>query len=206
MGIIDFLLKNIQKETVEEQLPLEQIPEDVFYTRNYYKDRKFIIGDYTYGKPDVIFENENANLVIGKFCSIAEKVCIFLGGNHRTEWITTYPFSSIPKEEFESFRHITGHPTTKGDVVIGNDVWIGRGVTILSGVKIGDGAVISAESVVTKEVGSYEIWGGNPAKFIRKRFSAEEIAKLQEIQWWNWDIEKIKENIPLLMSENIDKL
>ena len=94
---------------------------------------------------------------------------------------------------------IRDSPTTKGDVVIGNDVWIGRGVTILSGVKIGDGAVISAESVVTKEVGSYEIWGGNPAKFIRKRFSAEEIAKLQEIHWWTWEIEKITGNIPCIL-------
>ena len=168
MGIIDFLLKNIQKETVEEQLPLEQIPEDVFYTRNYYKDRKFIIGDYTYGKPDVIFENENANLVIGKFCSIAEKVCIFLGGNHRTEWITTYPFSSIPKEEFESFRHITGHPTTKGDVVIGNDVWIGANSVVLPGVQIGNHSVIGAGSIITKNIPPYSVAVGNPARIVKR--------------------------------------
>ena len=44
-----------------------------------------------------------------------------------------------------------------------NDVWIGQNVTIMTGVKIGDGAIIAANSVVTKNVDSYSIVGGNPA-------------------------------------------
>lgn len=76
---------------------------------------------------------------------------------------------------------------------IGNDVWIGVRATILSGLTIGDGAVIGGGSVVTKNVGPYEIWAGNPARFIRKRFNDEAISKLEKIQWWNFrDTELIR--------------
>ena len=61
------------------------------------------------------------------------------------------------------------------------------------GVTIGDGAVIGAGSIVTKDVGPYEIWAGNPARFIRKRFDDETIEKLLESQWWNWDDTKLEE-------------
>ncbi|MEI6155241.1 MAG: CatB-related O-acetyltransferase [Deltaproteobacteria bacterium] len=96
-----------------------------------------------------------------------------------------------------------GHPRDKGDVIIGNDVWIGQGVTILSGVSIGDGAVIAAKSIVTKSVKPYEIVGGNPSKHIRFRFSEDYIEKMLKIQWWNWEISKITENIELLTSDNL---
>ena len=176
-----------------------------FYTKDDFKDKKYIIGDYTYGNPEVIFDNENANLSIGKFCSIADNVTIFLGGNHKTDWLTTYPFTVL-NGSYPEAKHIKGHPATKGNVTIGNDVWIGRNVIILSGVSIGNGAVIAAGSVVTKNVGDYEIWGGNPCKFIKKRFNDETIQSLKEMKWWNWDISKIKENIPELCSANIINL
>ena len=60
---------------------------------------------------------EKATLKIGKFCSIAEGVIILLGGEHRSEWVTTFPFNFF----FEEFKNIKGHPATKGDVTIGND-------------------------------------------------------------------------------------
>jgi virginiamycin A acetyltransferase len=47
--------------------------------------------------------------------------------------------------------------------------------------------------------------GGNPAKVIRKRFSEAQIEALLKIKWWNWDIEKITENVELLTDENVDK-
>lgn len=53
---------------------------------------------------------------------------------------------------------------------IGNDVWIGYGATILQGVNIHEGAIVAAGSVVTKDVESYSIYGGNPAKKIANRF------------------------------------
>ena len=57
---------------------------------------------------------------------------------------------------------------------IGNDVWIGHGAIIMGGVSIGDGAIVAAGSVVTKNVAPCTIVGGNPARFIRNRFSTEE--------------------------------
>ena len=48
-------------------------------------------GKYTYsdGNPKVFYRNNDAKLVVGKFCSIASGVNIYLGGNHRTDWVTT---------------------------------------------------------------------------------------------------------------------
>lgn len=177
-------------------------PTFLFFTKDFFKDKKFKIGDYTYGKPTILFENEEANLTIGKFCSIADNVIIFLGGNHRVDWISTYPFNVLTTY-FPEGEGIKGHPATKGDVIIGNDVWIGRNVTIMSGVSIGDGAVIAAGSVVSKNIGDYEIWGGNPSRILKKRFDRETIIKLQNLKWWEWEINKIKDNVEILCSNNI---
>ncbi len=95
---------------------------------------------------------------------------------------------------------------TKGDTTVGNDVWIGHKATIMAGVTIGDGAIIAAHSLVTKEVAPYSIVGGNPAREIRKRFTEDQIKKLLEIQWWNWNIEKITNNVHNLTSNNFDFL
>ncbi len=57
---------------------------------------------------------------------------------------------------------------------IGNDVWIGHGAIIIAGVTISDGAIVAAGSVVTKDVEPCTIVGGNPAHFIKNRFSTEE--------------------------------
>ncbi len=161
-------------------------------------------GKYTYGKPKIHWDTGEARLTIGNFCSIGDDVNIYLGGNHRTDWVTTYPFGHIHKNIFNNFNG-AGHPSTKGDVIIGNDVWIGSNVTIMSGVKIGDGVVIANNSHVVKDVEDYCIIGGNPAKFIKYRFSKEQIEKLLEIKWWYWDESKINEFSPLLCNNNIDE-
>lgn len=123
---------------------------------------------------------------------------IFLGGEHRVDWLTTYPFSVFWAEA----RHIEGHPRIKGDVVIGNDVWIGTDAMILSGVTIGDGAVIGAGAVVGKDVPPYSIVIGNPGVVVRRRFTEEVIGRLLAIQWWNWDDDRIKKVLPLLLSDD----
>ncbi len=178
-----------------------------FFTKDIFADKKYIIGEYTYGHPNILFENDEANLYIGKFCSIANGVTIFLGGNHRTDWISTYPFNDLPNY-FPESNNLIGHPATKGDVIIGNDVWIGYNVTILSGITIADGAVIAAGSVLTKSVKPYEVWGGNPAQLLKIRFNENQIKKLEELQWWNWDIVKIKNEIPILCNQisNLEQL
>jgi acetyltransferase-like isoleucine patch superfamily enzyme len=60
-------------------------------------------------------------------------------------------------------------------VTIEDDVWVGYGAIIMSGVKIGRGSIIAAGSVVTKDIEPYSIVGGNPAKFIKFRFTSDEI-------------------------------
>ena len=160
-------------------------------------------GKYTYGTPNVLWQSKDANLTIEKFCSIAANVNIYLGGNHRTDWVTTYPFGHIHQNTFNTFTG-EGHPATKGNVIIGNDVWIGSNVTIMSGVTIGDGAVIANNSHVVKNVEPYCLVGGNPAKFIKYRFSKDQIKQLLQIRWWDWEDNKINKYISLLCNENID--
>lgn len=121
------------------------------------------------------------------------------GGGHRTDWITTYPFSTILKDA----KGFTGHPVSKGGVVIGHDIWIGMDAVILSGVKIGNGAVIAARSVVNKDIPPYAIVAGNPGRLVKCRFDQATIADLQEIAWWNWPVSKIKDAWPLLLSSDI---
>ncbi|MBN1075000.1 antibiotic acetyltransferase [Clostridium botulinum] len=159
-------------------------------------------GDFTYGIPNILTWNEGTKVIIGKFCSIAGEVDIFLGGNHRNDWITTYPFNVL----CGSYNYIKGHPSTKGNVIIGNDVWIGRRTTILSGVNIGNGVSIGANSVIAKDIPNYAIVAGNPAKIIRYKFDTETINKLLEISWWDWELEDLRRIVPILQSGNVKAL
>lgn len=140
-------------------------------------------------------------LIIGRYCSIATGAQFMMCGTqgHNYNWISIHPLVGIEGSNFP------GHQW-KGDTVIGNDVWLGAESLIMPGVKIGDGAVIAARAVVTKDVAPFEIWGGNPAKFIKKRFSDSNIQKLLQIQWWNWDTSKLKRNLHLLRSSDVQSL
>ncbi|HYF66443.1 MAG TPA: CatB-related O-acetyltransferase [Herpetosiphonaceae bacterium] len=159
----------------------------------------FAIGKHTYGDPQVFAWGEGATLKIGAFCSIADGVKIYLGGEHRVDWVTTYPFSVM----WPAARHHTGHPRTKGDVVIGNDVWIGADAVILSGVRIGDGAVIGNNSVVVKDVAPYAIVAGNPARFLKTRFDEVTVGRLLAVKWWEWDDARIQATLPALLNNDI---
>jgi len=161
------------------------------------------IGVHTYGKPTVYAWDDKTKLTIGKYCSIAENVTFLLGGNHRVDWISTFPFSEFPNE-WPDTAGVVGHPATRGDINVGNDVWIGHGALILSGVRIGDGAVIGAASVVSKDVAPYSIVAGNPAKEVRLRFSREEIEKLLIIKWWDWPDEIVKKKVLSLCGGTAD--
>ena len=148
------------------------------------------VGEFTYGHPVIKRWDNTTKLKIGKFCSIGANVQIFLGGEHHTDTITTYPFDVL----------VEGKQTpSKGDVTIGNDVWIGNDVIILSGVTIGDGAVIGAGAVVTKDVMPYDISGSVPARALKWRSTASHVFKLR---WWDWPIEKIAEAMPMLMDKD----
>ena len=165
------------------------------------------IGKYTYGFENIIINDwgEGYHVEIGAFCSIARRCNIYVGGNHRKDWITTYPFGILHKNIFTNPNALS-LPISNGNVIIGNDVWIGDNVTIMSGVTIGDGAIIACDSHVVKNVEPYSIVGGNPAKIIKYRFSKDIIESLLEIKWWNWCDDKINENAHLLCSNKIYKL
>jgi acetyltransferase-like isoleucine patch superfamily enzyme len=166
------------------------------------------IGKYSYidqNNADISTYTTDEFIEIGSFTSIAKNLKIFTGGSHRSDWITTYPFGHMYRDIFNGFSG-EGHPHSKGPVIIGNDVWIGANVTIMSGVNIGDGAVIANNSHVVKDVEPYSMVGGNPAKFIKKRFSDEVINKLLQLKWWNFEDSEINEICHLLCSTNFDSL
>ena len=131
------------------------------------------IGSYSYAQDIKVntFDGDS-NFIVGKFCSIGDNLELYFYENHRTDWITTYPFGHMHKDIFNTFDGI-GHPRTNGDIVIGNDIWIGKNVSIMSGITIGDGAVLAAYSHVVKNIEPYTIYGGNPARLIKYRFSKE---------------------------------
>lgn len=140
-------------------------------------------------------------LIIGRYCSIASGVQFMMCGTqgHNYNWIATHPLIDIDGS------HFPGHQW-KGDTVIGNDVWLGAECLIMPGIKIADGAVIAARAVVTKNIGPYEIWGGNPARLIKKRFSDQEIDKILQIKWWDWNLDTLERNIQYLRSSDVETL
>jgi acetyltransferase-like isoleucine patch superfamily enzyme len=176
------------------------------------------IGKYSYGitKKNIYWDNKaydydnnyrQPKLIVGKYCSIGLKCKIYLGGNHRHDWVTTYPFHVkwVHNNTFKSLTDdVEGYPHSNGDVIIGNDVWFGENVTVMSGVKIGDGAVIGTNSVVVKDVEPYSISGGHPAKHIKYRFSEDVIKRLLEIKWWDIEESKLDKLLPYMMNNDID--
>ena len=185
------------------------------YLKNIITNPNIQVGDYTYYDDEVDpasfernvlyhFDFIGDRLIIGKFCSIASGVKFIMnGGNHRTDWLTNYPFpvfgdgwESVMPEDWPH----------KGDTIVGNDVWIGYQATLMPGVQIGDGAIIASQSVVTKSVPPYTVVGGNPAQEIRKRFDEATIQALLEIGWWDWPIERISRNLQAICGSDIEAL
>lgn len=152
------------------------------------------IGKYSYiGNNSFVSDTD-----IGSFTSISTD-CYIGGTSHPTDWASTSPVfhkwenimkKNFARNEFEIFKRTT----------IGNDVWIGNRVMIKAGVKIADGAVVGMGSIVTKDIGPYEIWAGNPARLIRKRFDDETIDAFEKMKWWEWNDNKIEEYADLFIS------
>ena len=189
------------------------------FIKNVIKAPNIIVGDYTYyddEKDPTGFERNNVlfnypifgdKLIIGKFCQIASGTQFIMGAaNHRLCSATTYPFNIMSKTWAEiAPAHLSQLPH-KGDTVIGNDVWFGRNCVVMPGVKIGDGAIVAAESVVTKDVAPYSVVGGNPARFIKKRFDDELIELLLEFKWWDLSPEELANVMPLLCDGDLEKV
>ncbi len=199
------------------KFPLFNKTERTCFLKNFITNPHIIVGDYTYYDDENDVRNFQKNvlyhfdfledkLIIGKFCQIASGVKFLMNGMfHAMQGISTFPFAIFSRDCQKAYPENFHYPF-KGDTVIGNDVWIGYNVTFMPGVHVGDGAIIGTNALVTKDVEPYSVVGGNPAKLIRKRFSDDEISQLLHIAWWNWPISKILENIPALISGNVEAL
>lgn len=199
--------------------PLERHPirgaERLGFLKNFITRPNIEVGDYTYYddpkgpgqfEQNVLyhFEFVGDRLVIGRFTSIAaETRFVMNGGNHATNWFTTFPFPVFgqgwERAQPESWPY-------KGDTVVGSDVWIGYGATIMPGVQIGHGAIVASGALVTKDVEPYAIVGGNPATVLRHRFDVQTRRKLLRIAWWEWDAERITRNLEALCSHDLAAL
>ncbi|WP_144243276.1 CatB-related O-acetyltransferase [Sphingobacterium sp. ML3W] len=137
-------------------------------------------------------------LYIGSHVCIAAEVVILMGGNntHRSDLFSLYPFMETITESYES----------KGDTIIDDGAWLGLRAILLPGVHIGEGAIVASGSVVTKNVAPYSIVGGNPAKFIKFRFSQEVILTLIDLKIYEWCSEKFRQLQPFVCSDNIERL
>jgi virginiamycin A acetyltransferase len=189
----------------------------VCFIKNTVHNPNIIVGDYSYyDDPEVPgnFERHvlyhfpflGDRLIIGKFCAIARQVKFIMNGaNHKMSGISTYPFR-IFGNGWEKAISEPGEFSFKGDTVIGNDVWIGYQALIMPGISIGNGAIVASRSVVASDVPAYTIVGGNPAKPLKQRFSADDIESLQSIAWWDWSAEKITLHLAVIMAGDIDAL
>lgn len=178
--------------------------------REYSSRKKFLktypayeLGKGTYGFPHVLDWHQGTTLKIGNYCSIARNVEIFLGGSHRMDWASTFPFVKF----YPELNHLVQEfGLTNGDVIIGNDVWLGRDCKIMSGVTIGDGAVVAAGAIVTENIPPYAIVGGIPAKVIRYRFDEDTIHALLDSKWWDWPEAEIRKITPMLCTTDLSNL
>jgi acetyltransferase-like isoleucine patch superfamily enzyme len=174
----------------------------------YLKDAKWaVIGEKTYDNGAFVWKwFNNSNLIIGKYCSIANDVNFICDSGYHTEsQVTSFPLFHefldkndeviISNKRYKVNEIQRELKPEKANIIIGNDVWIGMNATILPGVRIGNGVTILAGAVISKDIPDYAIVGGVPAAIIRFKHNQETIDSLNKICWWNWSEEKIKTNV-----------
>lgn len=196
--------------------PMAGFPQ-VCFIKNTVRNPNIVVGDYTYYDDPEDSQNFERNvlyhfpfigdkLVIGKFCAIARGAKFIMNGaNHKMSGVSTYPFQ-IFGGGWEAVMPQPHELPYKGDTVVGNDVWIGYEALVMPGVHIGNGAIVSSRAVVVQDVPAYAVVGGNPAKVIKERFAPEVVQSLEAIAWWDWDVEKITRNLPVIVSGDVAAL
>jgi acetyltransferase-like isoleucine patch superfamily enzyme len=155
LGFVRASFKGVKLSTHSKVSPMAKV-DGASYIGDAAIASNVVIGKGSYINSGVIH-----SAVIGRYCSIGYDVCIGPTEHNLNNWTTSPYLDSINSD-------LDASPP-----ILGNDVWVCAGVIILRGCKIGDGAVIAAGAVVTRDVPGYEVWGGVPAKFIKKRFTNE---------------------------------
>jgi chloramphenicol O-acetyltransferase type B len=158
------------------------------------------VGTGTYGYPQVEIYDRDTVLRVGRYSSIASGVTLLLGGEHRTDWVSSFPLRVVERLPGAE----TGeHMPARGDLVIGCDVWIGYGALITSGVTIGHGAVVGAGAVVAADVPPYAVVAGNRAQVVRHRFPPDQVEALLALAWWDWPRERILASVGGLNGQRV---
>jgi len=121
-----------------------------------HKGGKLTIGNYC-GMSDISISCRD-KITIGNYVMIGANVIINDSNSHSTNYL----------DRREELGYGVRRGITNAPIVIGDDVFIGANSIICKGCSIGERSIIAAGSVVIKDVPSGEIWGGNPAKYIKK--------------------------------------
>jgi acetyltransferase-like isoleucine patch superfamily enzyme len=155
-----------------------------------------------------------ANTVVGRFCSIGNRVGAMPQG-HSFDRFTSSPITSIDEtiRKYGTVGHRYGFSpfslgTKRGSsfqtttwneerrpIVIDHDVWIANDTLIKPGVHIGNGAVVGNRSIVTHDVEPYAVVAGSPAVVRKMRFSDSNIERLEKLAWWRyplWEFEGVQ--------------
>lgn len=164
--------------------PSARIEQPVTIGKNVEIHRNCSVGKYSVINNNSIIYSE---VEIGRYCSIA-RFCELGVAEHPSSFLSSASFqynTNLFKDHsdfaFDRKSVFPEHQHTK----IGHDVWIGAKSVIKTGVTIGHGAIVAGLSFVNKDVPSYAIVGGVPAKIIRYRFDEEIINQLLTLEWWN---------------------
>lgn len=151
------------------------------------------VGDYTIIEKNAVIHD----VQIGKFCEISWH-CSMGGDNHNYKLPSIHHWYWNKAFGFEEDDNAVGgvnflNKLNNEPCVIGNDVWIGSGVTVNRKVRVGNGAILASGTVVTKDIPDYAIVGGVPGRVIKFRFEKDTIKRLQDVKWWDWPYDVLKQ-------------
>lgn len=151
-----------------------------------------VLGDGTRINGSIVIKGRG-DCHLGKYCALGDDIRM-ITSNHKVDDVILQ-YALLKRLGLEA------KVDSRNGIEIGHNVWIGDRATILPGVTIGNSAIIAAGATVTKDVPAYAVVGGTPAKFIKSRFSEEEINAQEALQWWNWSMAEMKEKAHLLQKK-----